>query len=233
MNASNMITFQNITKTYNKHSTALENVSFKINPKEFVSIVGRSGSGKSTIVKLITAEEKPTNGRIIFDSYEVNKLRFSQLPKYRRLIGTIFQDFRLLNGKTVFENIAFALEVEGRPQKEINEFVPQILNLVGLDNKMQSFPYELSGGEKQRVAIARAMINQPEVIVADEPTGNLDPFNTWEIIKLLMKLNEMGSIIILATHNKEIINTLGHRVITLNNGKIIRDEEHGRFILTN
>ncbi|OGG43656.1 MAG: cell division ATP-binding protein FtsE [Candidatus Niyogibacteria bacterium RIFCSPLOWO2_01_FULL_45_48] len=228
-----MITFQNITKTYNKHSTALENVSFKINPKEFVSIVGRSGSGKSTIVKLITAEEKPTNGRIIFDSYEVNKLRFSQLPKYRRLIGTIFQDFRLLNGKTVFENIAFALEVEGRPQKEINEFVPQILNLVGLDNKMQSFPYELSGGEKQRVAIARAMINQPEVIVADEPTGNLDPFNTWEIIKLLMKLNEMGSIIILATHNKEIINTLGHRVITLNNGKIIRDEEHGRFILTN
>ncbi|MEK7624627.1 MAG: cell division ATP-binding protein FtsE [Patescibacteria group bacterium] len=227
-----MITFQNITKAYNKHSIALENVSFKINPKEFVSVVGRSGSGKSTIVKLIIAEEKPTNGRVIFDSYEVNKLRFSQLPEYRRHIGTIFQDFRLLNGKTVFENIAFALEVEGRPQKEINEFVPQILNLVGLNDKMQSFPYELSGGEKQRVAIARAMINQPEVIVADEPTGNLDPFNTWEIIKLLMKLNEMGSTVILATHNKEVINTLGHRVITLNNGKVARDEEHGRFILT-
>ena len=149
-----MITFQNITKAYNKHSIALENVSFKINPKEFVSVVGRSGSGKSTIVKLIIAEEKPTNGRVIFDSYEVNKLRFSQLPEYRRHIGTIFQDFRLLNGKTVFENIAFALEVEGRPLKEINEFVPQILNLVGLNDKMQSFPYELSGGEKQRVAIA-------------------------------------------------------------------------------
>ncbi|MEK7574207.1 MAG: cell division ATP-binding protein FtsE [Patescibacteria group bacterium] len=228
-----MITFQNITKAYNKNSIALENVSFKINPKEFVSIVGRSGSGKSTIVKLIIAEEKPTNGRIIFDSYEVNKLRFSQLPEYRRHIGTIFQDFRLLSGKTVFENIAFALEVEGRPQKEINEFVPQILNLVGLNDKMQSFPYELSGGEKQRVAIARAMINQPEVIVADEPTGNLDPFNTWEIVKLLMKLNEMGSVVILATHNKEVINTLGHRVITLDAGKVIRDEEHGRFILTN
>jgi len=228
-----MINFQNVTKTYNKHSVALENVSFRVCPKEFVSVVGRSGAGKSTIVKLLIAEEKPTSGRIIFDSFEVNKLKFSQFPKYRRRIGTIFQDFRLLTEKTVFENIAFALEVEGRPQKEINEFVPQILELVGLNDKMRSFPYELSGGEKQRVAIARAMINQPDVIVADEPTGNLDPFNTWEIIKLLMKLNEMGSTIILATHNKEIINTLGQRVITLDKGKIIRDEEHGRFILTN
>ncbi len=228
-----MINFQNVTKTYNKHSIALENVSFRVNLKEFVSVVGRSGAGKSTIVKLLIAEEKPTSGRIIFDSFEVNKLKFSQFPKYRRRIGTIFQDFRLLTGKTVFENIAFALEVEGRPQKEINEFVPQILELVGLSDKIRSFPYELSGGEKQRVAIARAMINQPDVIVADEPTGNLDPFNTWEIIKLLMKLNEMGSTIVLATHNKEIINTLGHRVITLDKGKIIRDEEHGRFILTN
>jgi len=228
-----MINFQNVTKTYNSHSVALENVSFRVNPKEFVSVVGRSGAGKSTILKLLIAEEKPTSGRIIFDSFEVNKLKFSQFPKYRRRIGTVFQDFRLLNGKTVFENIAFALEVEGRPQKEINEFVPQILELVGLNDKMRSFPYELSGGEKQRVAIARAMINQPDVIVADEPTGNLDPFNTWEIIKLLMKLNEMGSTVILATHNKEIINTLGHRVITLDKGKIIRDEEHGRFILTN
>ncbi len=227
-----MIVFQNVTKIYNKHSTALENVSFKINPKEFVSIVGRSGAGKSTIVKMLIGEEKPSSGRIMFNSYEINKLKFSQLPKYRRHIGTIFQDFRLLSGKTIFENIAFALEVESRPQKEINEFVPQILNLVGLQEKTQSFPYELSGGEKQRVAIARAMINQPEVIVADEPTGNLDPFNTWEIIKLLTKINEMGSTVILATHNKEIINTLGQRVITLEKGKVIRDEEHGRFILS-
>ncbi len=228
-----MITFQNVTKTYNKHSTALENVSFKINPKEFVSIVGRSGAGKSTIVKLVIGEEKPSGGRIFFDSLEINRLKYSQLPRYRRHIGTIFQDFRLLTEKTVFENIAFALEVEGRPQKEINQFVPEILELVGLKDKLGSFPYELSGGEKQRVAIARAMINQPEVLVADEPTGNLDPFNTWEIIKLLMKINEMGSIVILATHNKEIINTLSRRVISLDKGKIIRDEEHGRFILTN
>lgn len=228
-----MITLQNVTKIYNQHAVALENVSFKINPKEFASVVGRSGAGKSTIVKLIIGEEKPTSGRIIFDSYEVNKLKYSELPQYRRHIGTIFQDFRLLNGKTAFENIAFALEVEGRPQKEINEFVPQILELVGLNEKMHNFPCELSGGEKQRVAIARAMINQPEVIVADEPTGNLDPFNTWEVIKLLMKINELGTTVVLATHNKEIINTIGQRVITLEKGKVIRDEEHGRFILTN
>jgi len=228
-----MITFQNVTKTYNRNSIALENVSFKINPKEFISIVGRSGAGKSTIVKLAIGEEKPSNGRIIFDSVEVNKLKYSQLPQYRRHIGIIFQDFRLLTGKTVFENIAFALEVESRPQKEINKFVPEILELVGLQDKIYSFPYELSGGEKQRVAIARAMINQPEVLIADEPTGNLDPFNTWEIIKLLMKINEIGSTVILATHNKEIINILGRRVVTLDKGKIIRDEEHGRFILTN
>jgi len=228
-----MISFQNVTKTYGKNSIALENVSFKIEPKEFVSIVGRSGAGKSTIIKLLVGEEKPTSGRVFLNSCEVNKLKYSQMPLYRRQIGIIFQDFRLLNGKNIFENIAFALEVEGRPQKEINEFVPQILELVGLNDKLYRFPYELSGGEKQRVAIARAMINQPEVIIADEPTGNLDPFNTWEIIKLLMKLNEMGSTIILATHNKEVINTLGHRVITLDQGKIIRDEEHGRFVLTN
>lgn len=228
-----MISFQNVSKIYNKNSAALENISFKIEPKEFVSLVGRSGAGKSTIVKLFIGEEKPTNGRIFFDSLEVNKLKFSQLPQFRRRIGTIFQDFRLLSGKTVFENIAFALETEGRPQKEIDEFVPQILDLVGLNDKKQSFPFELSGGEKQRVAIARAMINRPEVLVADEPTGNLDPFNTWEIVKLLMKINEMNSTVILATHNKEIINTLGKRVITLEKGKIIRDEEHGHFILTN
>jgi len=225
-----MIIFKNVTKTYNG-TTALDKVSFKIQPGEFVSIVGRSGAGKSTVVKLLIAEEKPTKGQIFFNDYEVNKLKSFHLPEFRRHIGVIFQDFRLLAQKTAFENIAFALEVEGRPQKEINELVPQVLEMVGLKDKAFNFPAELSGGEKQRVAIARAMVNQPEVIVADEPTGNLDPFNTWEVIKLLTKINEFGSTVILATHNKEIVNTLGRRTITLEEGRLIRDEENGKFII--
>jgi cell division transport system ATP-binding protein len=226
-----MIIFQNVTKTYNHNVVAVDKINFKIQPGEFVSIVGLSGAGKSTVIKLLIGEEKPTKGQIFFGSYEVNKLKSSELPEFRRHIGVIFQDFRLLAKKTAFENVAFALEVEGRPQKEINELVPQVLDLVGLKDKMFNFPAELSGGEKQRVAIARAMINRPEVLVADEPTGNLDPFNTWEVIKLLTKINELGSTIILATHSKEIVNTLGRRVITLENGKIVRDEENGRFMI--
>ena len=226
-----MITFQNVTKSYNHGTIALDKVSFKIQPNEFVLIVGRSGAGKSTIIKLLIGEEKPTKGQIFFGSYEVNKLKTSELPKYRRHIGVIFQDFKLLNQKTAFENVAFALEVEGRSQKEINEIVPQVLDMVGLKDKMHNFPKQLSGGEKKRVAIARAMINQPDVLIADEPTGNLDPFNTWEVIKLLKKINELGSIVILATHDKEIVNVLGERVITLENGQIVRDEAHGKFII--
>jgi len=153
------------------------------------------------------------------------------LPEFRRHIGVIFQDFRLLARKTAFENVAFALEVEGRLEKEINELVPQVLDMVGLKDKANNFPAELSGGEKQRVAIARAMVNQPDVLIADEPTGNLDPFNTWEVIKLLKKINELGSTVILATHDKEIVNTLGERVITLENGQVIKDEAHGRFLI--
>jgi len=226
-----MITFQNVTKIYNHGTVALDKVSFKIQPNEFVSIVGRSGAGKSTIVRLLIGEEKPTKGQIFFGPYEVNKLKTSKLPEYRRHIGVIFQDFKLLNQKTAFENVAFALEVEGRSQREINEIVPQVLDMVGLKDKMHNFPKQLSGGEKQRVAIARAMINQPDVLIADEPTGNLDPFNTWEVIKLLKKINELGSIVILATHDKEIVNALGERVITLENGQIIKDEAHGKFII--
>lgn len=225
-----MIIFQNVSKFYNKLA-ALDKVSFKIQPGEFVSIVGRSGAGKSTVVKMLIGEEKPTKGQIFFNDYEVNKLKFSHLPEFRRHIGVIFQDFRLLPQKTAFENIAFALEVEGRIQKEINDLVPQVLDMVGLKEKTFNFPAELSGGEKQRVAIARAMVNQPQVIVADEPTGNLDPFNTWEVIKLLTKINEFGSTVILATHNKEIVNTLGRRAITLEAGRMIRDEENGKFII--
>lgn len=226
-----MITFQNVTKEYSAKSSALEKVTFKIQPGEFVSIVGRSGAGKSTIIKLLIGEEKPSKGQIFFGSYEVNKLRSSELPEFRRHIGVIFQDFRLLSKKTTFENVAFALEVAGRPQREINEFVPQVLDMVGLRDKMTNFPTQLSGGEKQRVAIARAMINHPDVLIADEPTGNLDPFNTWEVIKILTKINELGSTVILATHSKEIVNTLGQRVITLEDGKVIKDEANGRFII--
>lgn len=227
-----MIVFQNISKIYNHHSIALEDASFKIDPQEFVSLVGKSGAGKSTIIKLLIGEEKPTKGRVIFGSYDVNKLKTKELPQLRRHIGVIFQDFRLLPNKTAYENIAFALEVAGRPHRDIIEFVPQALEMVGLKNKADNFPRELSGGEKQRVAIARAMINHPDVIVADEPTGNLDPLNTKEIIRLLLKINELGTTIILATHNKEIINQLDKRVVSLEDGRIIRDEEKGKYILT-
>lgn len=229
-----MIIFQNVSKVYqnNSHqSTALEDATFTVNPKEFVSLVGKSGAGKSTIIKLLIGEEKPTKGRVIFSSYDVNKLKNKDLPALRRRIGVIFQDFRLLNNKTAFENVAFALEAAGRLEKDIKEFVPQALDMVGLKNKMTNFPRELSGGEKQRVAIARAMVNYPDVIVADEPTGNLDPVNTWEILRLLQKINELGTTVILATHNKDVVNHLDRRVISLENGRIIRDDEKGKYIL--
>jgi len=229
-----MIIFQNVSKLYkvNSHfSMALDKVSFGISSKEFVSIVGKSGAGKSTIIKLLIGEERPTNGRVIFDSYDVSKLKNHELPHLRRRIGIIFQDFRLLPTKTAYENVAFSLEVAGRPESDIEEFVPQALEVVGLKDKMLHFPKELSGGEKQRVAIARAMINHPDVIMADEPTGNLDPINSWEIIKLLLKINELGTTVMLATHNREIINNINRRVISMENGKIIRDEEKGKYML--
>jgi cell division transport system ATP-binding protein len=227
-----MIAFQNVSKLYgNGHAAALEEVTFKIEPNEFVSLVGRSGAGKSTIIKLLIGEEKPTRGRIIFGSYEVNKLKPSELPKLRRHIGVVFQDFRLLPHKNAYENVAFALEVAGYPQREITELVPQVLDMVGLSERMNNFPHELSGGEKQRVAIARAMIHRPDVIVADEPTGNLDPTNTAEIIKLLLKINQLGTTVILATHDKEIVNHLERRVITIDAGRVIRDEKKGKYIL--
>lgn len=226
-----MIAFQNVSKIYSEQSSALHDVTFKIEPHEFVSLVGRSGAGKSTVIKLLIGEEKPSKGRVIFGSYEVNKLKMSMLPALRRHIGVIFQDYRLLPHRNAYENIAFALEVAGYPQTEIDELVPQALAMVGLQHRMKNFPKELSGGENQRVAIARAMIHRPDVIVADEPTGNLDPLNKWEIIKLLDKINELGTTVILATHDKEIINTLGKRVITLDNGRIVRDEEKGKFLL--
>lgn len=226
-----MIAFQNITKVYNGGPPALEDVSAKINAGEFVSLVGRSGAGKSTLVKLLVGEERPSKGRVFFGQYEVNKLKDRELPEFRRHVGIVFQDFRLLPTKNAYENVAFALEVAGRPQREITELVPQVLDMVGLRDKLVNFPHELSGGEKQRVAIARALVHRPEVIIADEPTGNLDPFNTWEIINLLLKINELGTTLILATHDKEIINNLERRVITLDKGRLIRDEAKGKYIL--
>ncbi len=226
-----MIAFQNVYKVYNSHSTALEDVNLRVEPGEFVSLVGRSGAGKSTLVKLLIGEEKPTRGRVFFGQYEVNKLQDHELPALRRHIGIVFQDFRLLAQKTAYENVAFALEVSGRSQKEIDELVPQVLDMVGLGERMGNFPHELSGGEKQRVAIARAMVHRPEVIIADEPTGNLDPFHSWEIINLLQKINQLGTTLILATHEKDVVNSLDKRVITLDRGRIIRDEEKGKYIL--
>lgn len=225
-----MIAFQNVSKVYGS-MTALEDVSFRINPGEFVSLVGRSGAGKSTLIKLLIGEEKPTKGRVFFGQYEVNRLRDRDLPALRRHIGIVFQEFRLLPMKNAYENVAFALEVAGRPQSEIDELVPQVMDMVGLSDKLNNFPHELSGGEKQRVAIARAMVHRPEVIIADEPTGNLDPLNTWDVINILLKINELGTTLVLATHDKEIVNQLEKRVVTLDRGKIIRDEAKGKYIL--
>lgn len=226
-----MIVFQGISKHYQGHGVALEDISFEIDPGEFVSLAGRSGAGKSTIIKLLIGEEKPSKGRVFFGQYEVNKLQDNELPAFRRHIGVVFQDFRLLPTKTAYENVAFALEVAGRPSREIAELVPQVLDMVGLGDKMKNFPHELSGGERQRVAIARAMIHRPEVVIADEPTGNLDPFHTFEIVKLLEKINQLGTTVVLATHDKEVINNLERRVLTIDKGRLIRDEAKGKYIL--
>ncbi len=226
-----MIVFQNVSKIYNGGSVALDNANFTIKPNEFVSVVGKNGAGKSTIIKLLIGEERPSKGRIFFGQHEVNKLDAHELPILRRQIGIVFQDFRLLPTKNVYENIAFALEVEGRPQSEIEEFVPQVVEMVGLTSRVYNFPHELSGGEKQRVAIARALIHRPTLLVADEPTGNLDPINSGDIMKLIMKINELGTTVMLVTHNKDIVNNLQRRVITLDNGKVIRDEEKGGYVL--
>jgi cell division transport system ATP-binding protein len=228
-----MIKFQRVTKIYpgSKPVVALDDVSFEIKEKEFVSIVGRSGAGKTTLLKLILAEERPTKGRIFFDGQELSKIKTKELPRLRQRIGAVFQDYKLLPSKTVYENIAYALEVIGASDFQIARDVPEVLEIVGLRERAFNFPAELSGGEKQRAAIARALIHRPDVILADEPTGNLDPYHTSEIINLLLKIHQLGRTVILATHNKEIINSLGKRVITLEEGRIIRDEEKGRFIL--
>jgi len=228
-----MIYYDKVSKIYsNSHSaTALRDISFAVEPKEFVSIVGQSGAGKTTLLKLLIAEDKPTEGKVFFGSVDVNSLPKKELPALRRRIGVIFQDFRLLPNKTIYENISFAMEAAGRSDDEIADDVPQVLELVNLSEKSWNFPHELSGGERQRVGIARAIVNQPDVVIADEPTGNLDPLNTWEIIQILRKINELGTTILMATHNKGVIDSLRKRVITIEDGRITRDDRDGRYVL--
>ncbi len=226
-----MIYYEKVTKVYSDDTAALEDVTFSVEPGEFVSVVGHSGAGKTTLMKMLLAEERPTSGQVFFQSADVHRISATELNHIRRRIGTVFQDFRLLPHKTSYENIAFAMEAAGRPDEEIESDVPHVLELVDLGDKMNHFPRELSGGEQQRVAIARAIVNQPDVIVADEPTGNLDPVNTFEIVQILKKINDLGTTIILTTHNKGVIDSLKRRVITMDRGRVIRDDKEGKYIL--
>lgn len=226
-----MIYFDGVTKIYDDGTKAIENIDLKIQPNEFVSLIGPSGAGKTTLIKMLLAEESPSKGSVYFESNDIHSLKKKDIRRLRRRIGTIFQDFRLLPNKTVYENIAFTMEAAGYPDDEIATDVPHVLELVGLSKKANNFTHELSGGEQQRVAIARAIVTQPDVIVADEPTGNLDPKNTYEIVQILKKINDLGTTIILTTHNTGVVEDLGGRVITMDEGRIIRDDKSGKYEL--
>ena len=225
-----MLEIRNISKIYHKIK-ALDNISFQVGQGEFVSLVGASGAGKSTLIRLLLCEEKPTEGKIYVAGRDITKLKTNELPYYRRKIGVIFQDYKLLPHKTVFENISFALEVCEVDQKVIKERVPKILDLVGLTERAKNYPHELSGGEKQRVTIARALVHSPKILIADEPTGNLDPINTRDIIKILNRVNESGTLVLLATHNKEVVDKIKRRVISMKHGRIIGDQKIGRYVI--
>ena len=224
-----MIYFNNVFKVYNEESKALDDVCLAVTAGEFVSVVGHSGAGKTTLVKMILAEENPTDGTVFFESINIHKLKNNDLTKLRRRIGVVFQDFKLLANKTAYENIAFAMEAVGKTDEEIASDVPHVLELVDLGHKSLHFPNQMSGGEQQRLAIARAIINQPELIIADEPTGNLDPINTHEIMQIFKKINDLGTTIILTTHNRGVVDSVGKRVITMENGRIIRDDKEGKY----
>lgn len=226
-----MITLENVSKSYTSDGMpALNNVSLHIDKGEFVFIVGDSGSGKSTMIKLLLRELTPTSGRIIVNNYDLSKLKRRKIPKYRRNIGVVFQDFRLLKDRNVYENVAFAQRVIEVPTRQIKKNVPAMLSLVGLPEKYRSKTKELSGGEQQRVALARALVNNPPILLADEPTGNLDPRNSWEIMKLLEEINRRGTTVVVVTHNREIVNAMRKRVITVKKGIIVSDEEKGEYI---
>ena len=225
-----MILLDRVTKSYSqKNAPALERVSLHIEPKEFVIIVGSSGAGKSTLLKLLTREEKPSSGKILVGGIDYEHLKDKQIPMLRRKIGVVFQDFKLLPNRTVFENVAFALEIIGVSNREIKHTVPRVLDIVGLKGKEDRMPKELSGGERQRVAIARAIVRQPKILIADEPTGNLDPKHAWDVIRVLEKINHYGTTVLLTTHNQEIVNKLKRRVVTIDGGRIVSDKAGGGY----
>jgi cell division transport system ATP-binding protein len=225
-----MIKFETVTKKYG-NNIAIKDITLEIHKGEFVSLVGQSGAGKSTLMSLIIGEERPDTGRILIDDIDVGQIRSTHIPFLRRKIGVVFQDIKLLPRRTAFENVAFALEVAGETAHGIKKEVPKILELVGLEEKTKAFPHEMSGGEKQRVAIARALAHKPVLLLADEPTGNLDSINAWEIIQLLLKINKAGTTVILATHAKDLVNSIKKRVITIEKGEVIYDQEKGKYVL--
>ena len=224
-----MILLDRVTKVYNRNSTALDRVSLHVEPKEFVIIIGASGAGKSTLLKLLTREERQTSGKIVIGGIDYDKLKDKNIPLLRRKIGVVFQDFKLLPNKNVFENVAFALEIVGYGNNEIKHTVPRVLDIVGLKGKEKRMPQELSGGERQRVAIARAIVRQPKILIADEPTGNLDPKYAWDIIKILEKINRYGTTVLLTTHNQDIVNKLKRRVIVIKDGRVVSDRANATY----
>lgn len=226
-----MISFKNISKIYPPNTLALKNINLEIKPKEFLSLVGRSGTGKTTLVKILIAEEKATKGEVVVGSWNITNIKCREVPILRRQIGVVFQDFKLLPKKTAFENIAFALQVCGASPLRVREVVPQVLKIVGLADKAIRYPIQLSAGEAQRVAIGRALVHRPKILVADEPTGNLDPFNTREIVDLLLKINEFGTTVLMVTHNKGVVDLINKRVVTIEGGVIVSDKKRGKYIL--
>lgn len=224
-----MILLDRVSKIYNRKSTALERITLHVEPKEFVIVVGQSGAGKTTLLKLLTREEKPTSGKIVVGGIDYDKLSDKDIPMLRRRIGVVFQDFKLLPNRNVYENVAFALEIVGMGNREIQHTVPKVLDIVNLRGKEKNMPQELSGGERQRVAIARAIVRQPKILIADEPTGNLDPKHAWDVIRVLEKINRFGTTVLLTTHNQDIVNKLKRRVVTLQNGKVVSDRANASY----
>ena len=226
-----MITLLHVSKSYSRRNPVLSDVNIHIKAGELVSVVGQSGAGKTTLVKLLIGEERADEGQVIIGDWDITRLNRHEIPYLRRQIGVIFQDFKLLPKKTLRENVAFALEVCGASQAKINKIVPSVLKIVGLEDKQGRYPHEVSGGEQQRAAIARALVHQPRILLADEPTGNLDAINADEIIDLLLRINKFGTTVILVTHNKEIVNRLNRRVITMDKGVVVSDKAHGKYLL--